>query len=61
VAELSGEERTIVEALSFEPKHVDAIVAVTGIPLPAVNAALMLLEMKGLVRRFPGNSYVKIS
>ncbi len=61
VAELSGEERTIVETLSFEPKHVDAIVGATGIPLPAVNAALMLLEMKGLVRRFPGNLYVKIS
>lgn len=59
-AELSAAERTIVDALSFEPKHVDAVVMVTGMPLPAVNATLMLLEMKGFVRRFPGNAYVKI-
>ncbi len=59
--ELTGDEAAIMKTLSFEPRQVDDIVEVTGLQMAAVNATLMMLEMKGLVRRFPGNTYVKIS
>jgi DNA processing protein len=59
--DLSAEERQILDVLSFDPRHVDAITEQTGLGLPTVNSTLMMLEMKALVRRFPGNAYVKIS
>jgi DNA processing protein len=59
--ELAGEEAAVMGTLSFEPRVVDDIAEQTQMPVAAVNAVLMMLEMKGLVRRFPGNAYVKIS
>ena len=59
--ELTGDEAAIMKTLSFEPRQVDEIAEVTGLRTAAVNATLMMLEMKGLVRRFPGNTYVRIS
>jgi len=59
--ELTGDEAAIMKTLSFEPRQVDEIAEATEFPTAAVNATLMMLEMKGLVRRFPGNTYVRIS
>lgn len=58
---LSSDEQAVLEALSFQPRHVDELIAETQMPIARVNSALMLLEMKGLARRFPGNMYVRIS
>jgi DNA processing protein len=58
---LSSDEAAVLGVLSFEPKIVDQIAESAKSPVAAVNAVLMMLEMKGLVRRFPGNAYVKIS
>jgi len=49
-----------MKTLSYEPRQVDDIAAEAGLSVASVNATLMLLEMKGLVRRFPGNTYVRI-
>jgi hypothetical protein len=38
---------------------VDAVAETTGLSLAAVTSALMLLEVKSLVRRFPGSTYVR--
>ncbi len=59
--ELVGDEAAVMGSLSFEPRVVDDIAQQTKLSVAAVNAVLMMLEMKGLVRRFPGNAYVKIS
>jgi DNA processing protein len=58
--QVSGDEQAVLEALSFQPRHVDETVAECSLPIARVNSALMLLEMKGLVRRFPGNTYVRL-
>ncbi len=58
--DLTADEASVMETLSFEPMYVDDIVRVTGITVAGLNATLMMLEMKGFVRRFPGNAYVKI-
>ncbi len=60
-ADHTADEAAVLKTLSFEPRQVDAIAAEAQLPVATVNATLMLLEMKGLVRRFPGNTYVRIS
>lgn len=54
---LPPEELAAFEALAGGVRTVDDLVASTGLDAPKVMAALMLLEMKGLVRRFGGGSY----
>ena len=58
--QVSGDEQAVLEALSFQPRHVDEVIAAAQLPTARINSALMLLEMKGLVRRFPGNTYVRL-
>jgi DNA processing protein len=58
--QVSGDEQAVLEALSFQPRHVDEVIAEAGLPTARINSGLMLLEMKGLVRRFPGNTYVRL-
>lgn len=57
---VSGDEQAVLDALSYQPRHVDAVVADSGLAAAAVSAALMMLEIKGLIRRFPGNAYVRL-
>ena len=52
-------ERAVLGALSHEPTHVDNIVEATSLSASQVTSALMLLEVKALVRRFPGSTYVR--
>jgi DNA processing protein len=57
---VSGDERAVLETLTYQPRHVDGVVADSSLPAAQVNAALMMLEIKGLIRRFPGNTYVRL-
>ena len=59
-AELSGDEAAVVQAMSHQPRHQDEISATAQLPPARVAAALMLLEVKGLARRFPGNTFVRL-
>lgn len=58
--DVTPEEETILGALSHEPTGVDDISEETGIDVASINSTLMMMEMKKLVRRFPGNTYVKV-
>ncbi len=60
MAELSGDEAVVIEAMSHQPRHQDQISADAQLPPARVAAALMLLEVKGLARRFPGNVFVRL-
>jgi len=59
--ELHGDEETVYQALSHQPQHADAIAESCEISPAQVTSALMLLEVKGLVRRFAGNTYVRLN
>jgi DNA processing protein len=59
-AQVSGDEQAVLEALNHQPQHVDEVAAASGLAVGQLNATLMMLEMKGLVRRFPGNTYVRL-
>ncbi len=52
-------ERGIASLLSLEPMPVDEIIEKSGLPAPMVSGVLTILEMRGVVRRVPGNAYVR--
>jgi len=60
VEDLPADEQRILENLSFQPRHVDEVVGRADLPASKVTAALMILEMKGLVRRLPGSTFVRL-
>jgi len=56
---LSGDERRIHDCLNKEPVHVEQIIAETELPAGSVNAALISLRLKGLIKQLPGSLFVK--
>ena len=58
-ANLKGHEQRIYESLSKEPVHSDQIIAQTGLSPGAVNAGLIGLRLKGIIRQLPGNLFAK--
>ncbi|MCE5217994.1 DNA-processing protein DprA [bacterium] len=58
--DLPSEEQAVVDALSHQPRRVDEVVASCNLGPAQVTAALMVLEMKGLVRRLPGSTFVRL-
>jgi DNA processing protein len=53
---LDENQRRIWESLT-EACHLDQLVQRLGLAVPQVSGALMMLEMKKVVRRLPGNRY----
>ncbi|MHC4728152.1 MAG: DNA-processing protein DprA [Planctomycetota bacterium] len=56
---LSGNEKTIFEGLSKEPLHIEQIINDTDLAAGSVNAGLVSLRLKGLVKHLPGNLFVR--
>jgi DNA processing protein len=56
---LKGHEKTIYEALGKEPLHIDQLITDTGLPAGAVNAGVVSLRLKGLIKQLPGNLFTK--
>lgn len=59
-SDLTTDERSILDALSLQQKHVDDVIYECGIPSSRASAGLLMLELKGLVRRLPGNMYMRV-
>jgi DNA processing protein len=57
---LSPDETAILQALDLTPLSLDAAAEKCGIASPAALAAATMLEMKGLIRRQPGNLFVRV-
>ena len=53
-------QEEVLRALSLTPKHVDMLADELRLPVAQLNAELLLLEMHHLVRRQPGNTYVRV-
>lgn len=56
---LSPEERKVFEALGLEARHVDEVVAATGLGVSTVSGALLGLELSGLAKQIGGARYVR--
>jgi len=51
-------EAKILSLLDSEPRHVDEVGNLSGLPIEQVSAALALMELKGMVRQVGGMQYV---
>lgn len=60
IESLSDTERAIASLLSLDPVQMDDIIAACELPAPMVAGTLTILEMKGVVKRLPGNAYVRV-
>jgi DNA processing protein len=56
---LKGHEQTVYNALGKEPLHLDQIIADTNLPAGTVNASVVSLRLKGLIKQLPGNLFTK--
>ncbi len=54
---LSESEKTIAALLEREDMQIDEISRELGIPVSDVNTKLIMLEVKGIVKRLPGSVY----
>jgi DNA processing protein len=54
---LDATERRVWDFLAAEPRHLDDMVQALGLDVPQLSALLLMLEMKKVVRRLPGNRY----
>jgi len=53
-------EAQVWNALGIEPLHVDELRIQTGLPVEKVSAALVMMELKGMVRQVGGMQYVAV-
>jgi DNA processing protein len=55
--DLDEGQRRIWEFLAEGPRHADEITRHLGVPVAEVTRSLMMLEMRKVLRRLPGNQY----
>jgi len=56
---LTDSERTIYDCLDKEPLHVDQLITETDLAPGSINAGLISLRLKGLIKQLPGNLFLK--
>ena len=59
-ANVSAEESRLLSHLDLTPRHLDEVAQAGGLVAAQATVAATMLEMKGLVRRLPGNLYVRV-
>ena len=60
LSQLSFDDQKIVSVLERSEKTIEELTEETGFPIQKLNALLTMLEIKGLVKQLPGNTYVLI-
>ena len=56
---LTDIEKKSFDCLNKEPIHIEEIINKTDIPAGKVNAALVSMRLKGIIKQLPGNYFVK--
>jgi len=54
---LSDSEKIIYNCLGAEPLHLDELISQADLPPGGINAALVSLRLKGLIRHLPGSHF----
>jgi DNA processing protein len=57
--DLTDDEAKLMDALSLSPVPMEDLIAQTGLSAPQASASLMMLEIKGLIKRLAGNAYIR--
>ena len=58
-ADLTPNENRVYLVLEVEPRHIDDLAMAAQMSAGEINAALVMLEIKGVARRLPGNSFAR--
>ncbi|MBI2300093.1 MAG: hypothetical protein HYU66_14310, partial [Armatimonadetes bacterium] len=56
---LDAKEARVAAAVKLVPQSIDDLIEATGLATPEVQSALVTLELKQVVRRLPGNRFVR--
>jgi DNA processing protein len=56
---LSVDEKTILDYLGKEPLHIEQIIAGTNLTPGGINAGLISLQLKGLIKQLPGSLFLR--
>ena len=59
--DLSASENRVYLTLEVEARHIDEIALAAQMGAGEVNATLVMLEIKGVARRLPGNSFALVN
>ena len=57
---LAQEEETVYSCIRLQPKHVEELLAETGMELPTLLNVLLRLEMKQLIKEITKNQYIRV-
>jgi DNA processing protein len=55
---LTEDEQTVLKALTSQARHIDQLCRHLGMDVARLSALLLVLEVRGLVRRLPGMMYL---
>ena len=55
---LSASQEKLLHCFSQTPQHIDALAQQAGMTAGEAGVELTFLELDGLVRRLPGNTYI---
>ncbi len=58
--ELAQQESIVYDYVSWQPKYFSEIYSELKLSYEMINTALVKLELKGLIRRLPGERYVRV-
>lgn len=56
----TADEKAIIEILSLEPKHIDEIIKISGLPHASVSSTLTIMEIGGKVKHL-GNMHFRLN
>jgi DNA processing protein len=59
--DLTPNENRVYLVLEIEPRHIDDLAQSAKMSAGEINAALVMLEIKGAARRLPGNAFARVS
>ena len=57
--QFTGDESRLYDAIHDDPRHIDEFAEETGLPLQTVSQSLLLMELKGVIRNFGAQFYVR--
>ena len=57
---LPRHQQQLLECLELTPLHIDTVAKAAGLSATQAGIEMTMLELAGLVRRLPGNSYIRL-
>jgi len=58
IKDLPESQRLLVQQVTETPRHIDTLAAAAGLSASTAGVEMTMLELAGLVRRMPGNTYI---